>query len=283
MTEGLPDPVADIKYGLERPNYHWFWRWLEEGSRTHNSMHGWIGGTLGNPRFSPMDPIFLLNHANVDRLWAKWQDDRHSGAEYYPAEENWKGQPTRAPNESERAPIPLGHKLRDSMWPWVGTIPGYSTKMPEYLNLPHLAALAGDYSDERPRHPINVLDTTDTGQPDEAYIYHEPVVRFPAVQKVLDAGIEKWKNKHSQIPDFASHGQNFGWGDVQQFRNSRPKGRRLISDNLVGVGRAEETNLIKILRDRLPEFGPRMPKNGPYLSTAEIGLIAKWINDGCLP
>ena len=38
----------------------------------HNRVHRWVGGDM---RFStsPNDPIFYLHHANVDRIWAAWQ------------------------------------------------------------------------------------------------------------------------------------------------------------------------------------------------------------------
>lgn len=281
-TSTLPGRAIHIDYGLNLPNYHWFWRWLEEGERTHNSMHGWVGGTLSNPTFSPMDPVFLLNHANVDRLWALWQDDGHDGAAYYPDKEDWSDQPAPAPGEPGRVPIPIGHKLNDPMWPWVGAAPGYSSNMPGILGIPNLAAWAGDYSAEPARRPVDVLDTTDTGVSSEAYIYQEPTVRFSAVRKVLDASIAAWTAHHGGAPDFSGHGADFGWQTADQLRNSRPRGQQLITDDLVGVGRADETNLIKVLTTGLPGLGPRMPKNGPYLSTAEVGLIRKWIDDGCL-
>ena len=279
---GLPDPVADIAPGLELPNYHWFWRWLEEGQRTHNSMHNWIGGTLSNPTFSPMDPVFLLNHANVDRLWALWQDAGHGGSEHYPENHDWDDQPAPALGEPARRPIPIGHKLHDLMWPWVGGEPGYSSNMPSVLGLPHLAAWAGDYTGEPGRRPVDVLDTTQTGNLTEAYVYQEPTVRFSAVRKVLDTAMAAWEREHGETPDLAGHGADFGWETPEQLRSSRPRGRQLITDDLVGVGRADETHLVRVLTSGLPGFAPRMPRSGPFLSSAEIGLIAKWIDDGCL-
>lgn len=41
----------------------------------HDSAHGLIGGTLGNPHTSFRDPIVFLLHSNVDRLFARWQTD----------------------------------------------------------------------------------------------------------------------------------------------------------------------------------------------------------------
>lgn len=60
-------------------------------------------GTMDSIPCSPYDPIFWLHHANVDRLWAQWQDQGHSGNTFYP--------------QSDK---PFGHNLSDPMWPWDG-------------------------------------------------------------------------------------------------------------------------------------------------------------------
>jgi tyrosinase len=39
----------------------------------HNNVHGFIGGDMGD-FMSPLDPIFWLHHANVDRIWAMWNE-----------------------------------------------------------------------------------------------------------------------------------------------------------------------------------------------------------------
>jgi von Willebrand factor type A domain/Common central domain of tyrosinase len=41
----------------------------------HNSAHGFIGGSIGDPHFSFHDPFVFLLHSNMDRLWAQWQTD----------------------------------------------------------------------------------------------------------------------------------------------------------------------------------------------------------------
>lgn len=83
----------------------------------HNYVHGVVGGgyldenqifpvifgTMANIASSPYDPVFWLLHANVDRLWAEWQDNGHAGSGFYPA----NGEP-------------YGHNLKDRMWPWDG-------------------------------------------------------------------------------------------------------------------------------------------------------------------
>jgi len=45
--------------------------WIN-GPSMHNLVHVWIGGDMG-PATSPNDPVFYLNHCNVDRIWAGWQ------------------------------------------------------------------------------------------------------------------------------------------------------------------------------------------------------------------
>ena len=39
----------------------------------HNTVHGWVGGTMNNILVSPADPLFWMNHAEIDRIWAAWQ------------------------------------------------------------------------------------------------------------------------------------------------------------------------------------------------------------------
>lgn len=39
----------------------------------HNTVHMWVGGTMGNIPTAPADPIFWMHHANVDRIWDSWQ------------------------------------------------------------------------------------------------------------------------------------------------------------------------------------------------------------------
>lgn len=41
----------------------------------HNTVHGEVGGLMGDPRTAPLDPIFWLHHCNIDRLWAIWDAD----------------------------------------------------------------------------------------------------------------------------------------------------------------------------------------------------------------
>ncbi len=40
-------------------------------NQLHNLVHIWTGGDM-LPASSPNDPVFFLNHCNVDRIWEKW-------------------------------------------------------------------------------------------------------------------------------------------------------------------------------------------------------------------
>eukprot|EP00775_Hariotina_reticulata_P000623 gene623-911_t len=44
----------------------------------HNSIHSAVGGRfdMGDPRRSGRDPVFWVHHANVDRLWNVWLNDK---------------------------------------------------------------------------------------------------------------------------------------------------------------------------------------------------------------
>jgi tyrosinase len=39
----------------------------------HNYIHNFIGGDMPKAERAPLDPIFWLHHANVDRLWTEWE------------------------------------------------------------------------------------------------------------------------------------------------------------------------------------------------------------------
>jgi tyrosinase len=41
------------------------------GPALHNRVHVWVGGDM-SPASSPNDPVFFLNHCNVDRIWEAW-------------------------------------------------------------------------------------------------------------------------------------------------------------------------------------------------------------------
>jgi tyrosinase len=45
------------------------------GPQLHNRVHVWVGGSM-ELSTSPNDPVFFLNHSNVDRIWAIWQELR---------------------------------------------------------------------------------------------------------------------------------------------------------------------------------------------------------------
>ena len=58
-------------------------------SAPHNGVHGAVGGRGGFMSAfdtAPLDPVFWLHHANIDRLWTVWlqQEDREN-----PTDQNW--------------------------------------------------------------------------------------------------------------------------------------------------------------------------------------------------
>ena len=84
----------------------------------HNRVHVWVGGDMG-PGTSPNDPVFYLNHCNVDRVWEAWMV-KH-GRTYAPAQ--------------TRAGAPEGHRLHDPITSLVTTA---TTTPAEMLDVPNL-------------------------------------------------------------------------------------------------------------------------------------------------
>ncbi|MEM9264445.1 MAG: tyrosinase family protein [Cyanobacteria bacterium P01_F01_bin.13] len=69
----------------------------------HNLVHVWIGGDMG-PATSPNDPVFFLNHCNVDRIWEAWMVQ--NGRNYSPS--TFQG--------------PQGHRLDSAMFTLLGDV-----------------------------------------------------------------------------------------------------------------------------------------------------------------
>ena len=82
----------------------------------HNQGHAWIGGDMLNVNISPNDPVFFLHHANVDRLWAIWQDKNPTQG-YQPTGDG-----------------PEGHNLYDLMYPWDGKTTKLKARPAEVLD-----------------------------------------------------------------------------------------------------------------------------------------------------
>lgn len=85
----------------------------------HGSIHVLTGGGgwIGSVPTAARDPLFFMLHANVDRLWAKWQwlygrDDETATPSYDPV-----GAYVTPCNFARR----LGQNADDDMWPWDGT------------------------------------------------------------------------------------------------------------------------------------------------------------------
>jgi len=68
----------------------------------HNRVHTWIGGDMLRST-SPNDPVFYLNHCNVDRIWEAWlvQNNR-----------------VYVPDQTVSADL-LGHRIDDPMFSFI--------------------------------------------------------------------------------------------------------------------------------------------------------------------
>jgi tyrosinase len=83
----------------------------------HGSAHTSFFGFISAVPTAAQDPLFFLLHANIDRLWAKWQFANGQAASQRfdttnPATYEFLGS-AGGPN-AER----IGHNLNDTMWPW---------------------------------------------------------------------------------------------------------------------------------------------------------------------
>ena len=109
---------------------------------------------MANPVFSPNDPLFWVHHAQVDRVWSRWQEKRRAeGASLisiYP--------PPNEPSPINGQVPPNGHRRDDFMWPWVGTSPGYSVNASAAVQ-----AMLPSFAGAPTRRIRDVFDLTNLG------------------------------------------------------------------------------------------------------------------------
>jgi tyrosinase len=82
----------------------------------HGRAHRSFEGPIDTIDTAARDPLFFLLHANVDRLWAKWQSVKRR---FDPSADNsysLQGEGRRDDDVLDR----IGHCALDSMWPWNG-------------------------------------------------------------------------------------------------------------------------------------------------------------------
>ena len=110
-TSGAPalrTEAQTIALGGAAPNATYDAFRVMEGN-PHGSAHtSFVGGYIRSKQTAARDPLFFMLHANVDRMWAKWQ---------------WINlRTTTAEPRSFAPPNPdrIGHHLPDTMWPWNG-------------------------------------------------------------------------------------------------------------------------------------------------------------------
>jgi tyrosinase len=101
------------------------WESTTGSPNIHNNAHMWVGGTMSDVPIAPNDPVFYLNHANVDRLWAEWQLKNPSLAGQYPAD-------ALLPPIDITTGLP--RRKTDLMAPWDGIIDPRSWTVESTLN-----------------------------------------------------------------------------------------------------------------------------------------------------
>jgi tyrosinase len=100
------DEATTLNLGSDYPAFRGM-----EGA-PHGPAHTSFDGPVNFVPTAAKDPLFFLLHANVDRLWAKWQWREKRCDPDDPAAYSLTGR-VRQPNY-------IGHKLDDTMWPWNG-------------------------------------------------------------------------------------------------------------------------------------------------------------------
>jgi tyrosinase len=119
----------------------------------HGSAHTSFSGLISNIGTAARDPLFFLLHANVDRLWARWQ--------WYMQRFDMTSIDTYSflGKAGDSGATRIGHNLLDTMWPWnqitgtgafddrPPTAPGGNLPRSKIVNFPGLTPTVGDMID----------------------------------------------------------------------------------------------------------------------------------------
>jgi tyrosinase len=112
-------PPYDLSYVMAASSYTDF---EERLWGIHDTLHVWVGGTMGDPSWAAYDPLFWAHHCMVDRIWRIWQHSTHS-------------QPPPA-SSLETALEPKGMRVRETLevrglgYDYVGTASGVAGTVP---------------------------------------------------------------------------------------------------------------------------------------------------------
>ncbi len=105
-------------------------------------------------------------------------------------------------------------------------------------------------------------------------------VTWKRVKEILDNSLKRWEEENNREPKLKpSHQGDLNWDTKENLLASSPYDLTLVDEDKIGNNRAEETNLIKILRRNIGGYR-RMPSRGPYIPDDQIDEIAKWIDSG---
>ncbi|HSI04962.1 MAG: hypothetical protein ACAI38_09625 [Myxococcota bacterium] len=124
---------------------------------------------------------------------------------------------------------------------------------------------------------LAVAPTAQGGRVEPVASRTEPVP-FSEVQSALNGIIGRWTASRGREPDLSDvHYGDIRWGTPNELLNSNAFGYPFIAPELRGNGRADETNLVRVLSGTHPDM-PRMPLGGPYATDQELATIRNWIN-----
>ncbi len=127
VTDGTPGIVRPVRFNTQTQHANVFseastlllggqdaqyeaFRQLE--GNPHGTAHTSFGGSISSIPTAVKDPLFFLLHANVDRLWAKWQ--WHFQRFDVESTDTFPAQGKAGDPGANR----VGHNLDDTMWPW---------------------------------------------------------------------------------------------------------------------------------------------------------------------
>lgn len=152
----------------------------------HNTIHNWIGKYMPSAG-SPRDPIFMMHHSNIDRIWAVWNALGRSNTSGMDAttqnlwlEMNFKDNYIK-PNGQLYSLVVKDVQSTAALGYTYENLPQADNKVPDAQRSKHLLSLFGTGADIQNLDNVRILPTPNQ----EAATLQKPLVKQSRISKPL--------------------------------------------------------------------------------------------------
>lgn len=224
----------------------------------HNYAHDMFSGRVSDIGQDPVDPLFFMIHANVDRIWALWQHRDFSRYRYNKVEAY---EPQGKTTGSSRSGV--GNRVEDGLWPWY---PDYVPPRPNRRSDRN----QGDV--ERRGRDFPQIKITVPGPQGNYRKYSEPLVKdtidYQGIVGEMPAGFE-----YADVPFFKHQDSTSRASLLSHFSGEESAAQRFFSDGMTSEDRKSILGNLSEIPDGFVTEARQLIENVKEDVTVRSGLM----------